>query len=154
MRILDYLCDNCIETDLDAASKEEVLKLLAEKAAEVRPELQAEDVLSVLKEREELGSTGIGGGVAIPHGKLRDLERLTIMLFRSRQGVPFEALDKRPVSIICLLLAPDDAAPVYLRILARVSRVLKDSATLERLMKAEGASEMKQIIGESESVIR
>jgi PTS system nitrogen regulatory IIA component len=154
LRILDYLCDNCIETDLEAESKEEVLRLLAEKAEAVRPELKASDVFGVLKEREDLGSTGIGGGIAIPHGKLQGLERLTIILFRSRKGVPFDSLDKRPVSVICLLLAPDDAAPIYLRILARVSRVLKDQKTFEGLMAATDAAEIKEVIGQAESVIR
>jgi len=151
LRILKYLCKDCIETDLKADSKDEVLRLLAEKSEQVCPGLDGGALLSVLKEREALGSTGIGGGIAIPHGKIAGLEKLSLLLFRSLQGVPFNALDGKPVRIIVLLVAPEDAPALYLRVLARISKLLKETNVIEALLSAEDREAMRDILAKADS---
>ncbi len=146
LRILDYICKDCISINVQADSKEDVLEKLAKKAAEVDSSLSAVTVYRVLRDREELGSTGIGGGVAIPHGKLPGLERMIIIVAVSPEGVSFDAVDKMPVKVIFLLLAPDDSATLYLKVLARISRFLKIPGAVERLIGARDQEEVRRII--------
>lgn len=148
MKILDFLGEGCIIPDISADSKDEALVRLVEKSVEREPSLTLEKVLAVIKEREQLGSTGIGGGVAIPHGKLADLGRVLIIVGRSREGVPFEAVDNRPVHIVVLLLAPDDSATVYLKLLARVSRLLKTPGVYEQILDAADEASVLKVIAE------
>jgi len=151
VRILNHLCAQGIDPDFQASSKEEVLKKLAEEAVNLAEGVDAGLIYDILHEREELGSTGIGQGIAIPHGKIPGLQKLSILVARCKDGVPFEASDSMPVYIIVLLLAPDDATTTYLKILARVSRVLKMKGVVERIRNAADAMEIKQIIGEAEN---
>ncbi|RKX60633.1 MAG: PTS sugar transporter subunit IIA [Thermodesulfobacteriota bacterium] len=148
VKILDFLCDRCIIPDLNTKSKEEALAGLAKRVAEIEPALDQDAVLSVLNEREQLGSTGIGDGVAIPHGKLPELDHMLILVGRSLEGIPFDAMDNRPVHIMFLLLAPDNSATPYLKLLAQVSRVLKTREVHKRIMEAPDASSIKKIIEE------
>ncbi len=151
MRIANHLSVQGIDTDFIASSKEEVLRRLAEKAVRLADGIDAGQIYDILREREELGSTGIGQGIAIPHGKIPGLEKLCMLVARCKNGVPFDASDAMPVYVIILLLAPDDATTTYLKILARVSRVLKMKGVVERIRSAEDASEIKQIIAEAEN---
>ncbi len=151
MRILNHLCDKGIDADFEAFSKEEVLKKLASEAVQIAEGIDAGQIYDVLHEREELGSTGIGKGIAIPHGKISGLERLCILVARCKKGVPFDAVDNMPVYVIVLLLAPDDATTSYLKILARVSRLLKMEGVVDRIRQALDVAEIKQIIAEAEN---
>ncbi len=153
MSILDYLCQSCIDTDLEAADKREVIAKLAAMAGKVSPSLDPTKVAKVLMEREALGTTGIGGGVAIPHGKLSDLDRLLLFFCRSKEGVPFDAIDHRPVKVVFLLLAPEDHATVYLRVLAKVSKLLKVEEAVEKLCRAEDWSSLVETIRALESKV-
>lgn len=148
VKIFDFLCDKCIIPDLNTKSKEEALANLAKRVAEIEPALDQDAVLSVLNEREQLGSTGIGGGVAIPHGKLPELDRMLILVGRSPGGIPFDAMDNRPVHIMFLLLAPDKSATPYLKLLAQVSRVLKTQEVHQRIMEASDALSIQKVIKE------
>ncbi|MEA1866548.1 MAG: PTS sugar transporter subunit IIA [Thermodesulfobacteriota bacterium] len=148
VKILDFICNRCIIPDLNTKSKEEALAGLAKRVAEIEPALNQDAVLSVLNEREQLGSTGIGGGVAIPHGKLPELGHMLILVGRSLGGIPFDAMDNRPVHIMFLLLAPDNSATQYLKLLAQVSRVLKTREVHKRIMEAPDASSIKKVIEE------
>jgi nitrogen PTS system EIIA component len=148
VKILDFLCDRCIIPDLNTKSKEDALANLAKRAAEIEPALNQDAVLSVLNEREQLGSTGIGGGVAIPHGKLPELDHMLILVGRSPGGIPFDAMDNGPVHIMFILLAPDKSATPYLRLLAQVSRVLKTQEVYQRIMEAPDALSIKKVINE------
>jgi len=125
VKIIDFLCNRCIIPNLNTKSKEDALVWLTKRVVEIEPALDQDAVLSVLREREQLGSTGIGGGVAIPHGKLRGLGHMLIVVGRSPDGIPFDAMDNLPVHIVFLLLAPDNSATLYLKVLAQVSRLLK-----------------------------
>jgi len=153
VKILDFLCNRCIIFNLNTKSKEEALASLAKRVAEVEPALDQDTVLSVLKEREQLGSTGIGSGVAIPHGKLHELGHMLIVVGRSPDGIPFDAMDNLPVHIMFLLLAPDDSATPYLKVLARVSRLLKSQEVLQRIMEAPDARSIQKVIEEMDGKI-
>ena len=151
MRILNYLCDNCIDPDFRAVAKEDALKKLASKAALAVGGVDARVIFKVLSEREGLGSTAIGKGIAIPHGKIPGLKKIAMLVFRCKEGVPFESADSRPVFVIVLLLAPDDATTAYLKVLARVSRALKMDGMVERIKDAGNVAEIKQILAEAEA---
>lgn len=153
MRILNYLCEDCIEPAFEASSKEAALKRLAELAVKALDGIDAEEIFEVLLEREELGTTAIGCGFAIPHGKISKLNRLSIIVARSKEGVPFDSLDGEPVFVIFLLLAPDDATPPYLRILARISRMLKSDENVIKLKNAGDSQEIRQIIEHAEDLL-
>jgi len=150
MKITDYLTPELVVDELPPAAKDEVLKILSDRVAEVVSGLSAETVLAVLKEREALGSTGIGGGIAIPHGKLAELKDIVILFARSREGVDFAAVDGQPVQLFFLLLAPESAAGTHLKILARISRMLKNQEFREKLLAAPGAAELHALIREED----
>jgi len=147
---LDFVCSKCILPDFQADSKEDALHLLAEHAARIHSGIDSEEIFNILQERENLGSTGIGHGVAIPHGKVPGLDRMLIIVARSKKGIPFNAVDNQDVHIIFLLLAPMDAAATYLKVLARVSRLLKKPGVYEALLQAESAEAMTRVIEEAD----
>ena len=132
--------------DLMATTKDDVLAELATSLAGRHPSLTKEDVLQVLHERERLGSTGIGDGIAIPHGKLRNSGNLMLLFARSCTGVAFGALDGRPVQLFFVLLAPQSAAGLHLKVLARISRILKDPAVRRELIMAQDTDALYTII--------
>lgn len=103
------------------------------------------DILAILSEREQIGSTGIGDGVAIPHGKLNNLSQIEICFGRSFGGVPFGAADNKPVHLFFLVLAPTDSSGPYLKTLARIARFLKSPHTRSRLLHAENSAEIANI---------
>lgn len=148
MKISDMLHKNYIVEDLKAAGKQEVLEELAGlfEAGNGHPEKRS--VVDVLMEREKLGSTGIGNGIAIPHGKMTGIEKILIGFGRSRKGIDFNALDGRPVHLFFLLLAPEASSGLHLRILAKISRMLTDEDFRSELMKAATADDLFQTIHE------
>ncbi len=150
MFITQFLCDNCIIDDFSPSSKDEALYILAEKTSSVSGGVEAEYILGILKERELLGSTGIGGGIAIPHGKVKGIDRLIVIFARSKSGVPFDAIDSMPVHIIFLLIAPDAASISYLKILSRISRLLKTEGFYNSLLQAEDVFSIKKLIKEAD----
>ena len=111
--------------DLKAASKDAVLQELADAVHDQYPEIETEALAAVLHEREQVGSTGVGNGVAIPHGKIFGIDRTVLCFGRSRKGIVFDAVDNRPVQLFVLILSPDGMAGEYLKTLAQVSRLLK-----------------------------
>jgi PTS system nitrogen regulatory IIA component len=146
MQISDLISSDHIITNLRANSKQDVLVELAGVLVRKNKILDKETVLSILLEREKLGSTGIGDGVAIPHGKLKGLDQVIVSLGRSLSGVPFDSVDGKPVQLLFLLLAPEESAGLYLRILAKLSRFLKNPVSKEKLLGAKSAEEMAEII--------
>jgi PTS system nitrogen regulatory IIA component len=152
VKLLDFLGEEHIVTDIGRCDKFRAIECLVDRAVKVLDRVDKSDVLRIIMEREELGSTGIGGGVAIPHGKLPQLDRMTILVGRSREGVDFDAIDNAPVNIIFLLLAPDDAATVYLKVLARISKMLKREGVLARLLEVEDESALLATIDEIDSL--
>ena len=141
MKILDNLKAEAIIADLRATDKKGVLQELTSVLTEVS-EVSQEEMVRVLLERERLGSTGIGGGIAIPHGKMKSISSLLMGFGRSRQGVDFDAMDGKRTHLFFLLLAPENSTGGHLKMLARISRLLKNSVFKERLMNAEDWREL------------
>lgn len=136
MEIVDLITPQCVIARLRAANKKQVLQELAKRAAETTG-LRERAIFDVLLERERLGTTGVGDGIAIPHGKLPELNRLHGLFARLDTPVDFDAVDDQPVDLIFLLLAPETAGADHLKALARVSRLLRDRATCEKLRGAD-----------------
>ena len=126
----------CIILELESTGKEAVLRELAGAVHDKCPSIDLDTMTQILAEREQLGSTGVGNGVAIPHGKVPGLEKLLLCFGRSSRGINFDAVDNRPVQLLVMILAPPDMAGEYLQTLARVSRLLKDSTTRNKLLQA------------------
>jgi PTS system nitrogen regulatory IIA component len=140
LRISEFLTEDMILPDLKATDKEGVLREMAHHLCSVAPGMQdaEERVVRALLDRERLGSTGVGEGVAIPHAKVSGLTRLTAAFGRSVRGVPFEAIDQQPVTLVVALLVPENSAGVHLKALARISRLLKNPAFRDGLQRASG----------------
>jgi PTS system nitrogen regulatory IIA component len=151
MKINAILQPDDIIPALAADTKEGVLAEMAARVEERHPGLKRQELLQILQERERLGSTGIGDGIAVPHGKLRGARELVMVFGRSRTGVEFSALDGRPVYLFFLLVAPDDAIGIHLKMLARISRILKDPAVRKALLEAPDAAAIHAIIREQDS---
>ena len=137
--------------DLRGTTKPEVLKELAAGLAAKHREIRLEDLTATLGERERLGSTAIGDGIAIPHGKLRGVNQIIGAFGRHPQGVDFESLDGNPTQLFFVLVAPEDSASLHLKALARVSRLLKDGAFREHLIAAPSAAEIFKLIKEEDA---
>ena len=150
MKIAELLNPAAIADDLKAENKDDALAELADALMRVEKGLDRDEVIRVLQEREHLGSTGIGHGLAIPHGKLNDIDRMLLCFGRSRGGIDFDSMDGEPAHLFFLLLAPVDAAGEHLKTLARVSKLLKDAGVRQRLLEAAGSEALFRIIREEE----
>ena len=141
MKLSDFLSPNRVLTDIQATVKKDALREVADFIATQKqdPTLSPKHLFNSIMDREELGSTGIGDGVAIPHAKIHGLKNLYACFARSSQGVNFEAIDSRPVQLIFMLLVPEDSAGLHLKALAWISRVLKEPGFREELIAAESA---------------
>ncbi len=150
MKICDVLHKEAILADLKARNKKGILEELVAPVADIA-KVQQEDLVRVLLERERLGSTGIGGGIGIPHGKMKNLENLVLGFGLSRKGVDFESLDGKPAHIFFLLVTPENSTGLHLKLLARISRILKNETFKNRLLEAGDRDEIFGIImGEDE----
>ena len=150
MKILDILNKDCIIPELGSQNKKEVLEELTGALSNSKANLDREALVEVLLERERLGSTGIGDGIAIPHGKIQDLDELILSFGRSSGGIEFDSMDGRPTHLFFLLIAPENSAGVHLRALAKISRLLKSAHFRQRLMEAGNKEEIFQVIQEED----
>ena len=150
MKILDILDKECIIPELRARTKREVLEELSGALLNCKANLDKEALVEVLLERERLGSTGIGDGIAIPHGKVQDLDELVLSFGRSTQGIDFDSMDGRPTHLFFLLIAPENSAGIHLRALAKISRLLKSSHFRQSLLEAGTEEELFQVIQEED----
>jgi nitrogen PTS system EIIA component len=148
MDVTDLVQPKAIIPSLKASSKKQVLQELARKASEVSGVDQRE-IFDVLLERERLGTTGVGHGIAIPHGKLPNLERIYGVFARMDQPIAFDSIDDEPVDLIFLLLAPEGAGADHLKALARVSRLLRDRSVCTKLRGCESADAIYALFGEA-----
>lgn len=151
MKITDFLNTKGIKIDLQATDKESALQELVDILAEIKDIGDKKSILRALIERENLGSTGIGQGIAIPHGKTDRVDGLVSVLGISRKGVNFEALDGEPVYIFFLLVAPKDTAGPHLKALAQISRLLRDSYFCELLRRCKTSKEVFDLIAKEEN---
>jgi PTS system nitrogen regulatory IIA component len=146
MRLSDILEEDNIIPDLKAKDKKGVLEELAEAIASHEPSLDKNSLVKVLLERERLGSTGIGDGVAIPHGKFPAVTQPIISFGRSRKGLDFDSMDGEPAFLFFLLVAPENAASIHLKALAKIAKILKNSAFRKVLMEAQNRQELYKTI--------
>jgi len=135
LKITDFLDTSRVIPDLKGRDKNSVLKEMADWMASEDPSLDARRLLEALLEREKISTTAIGEGVAIPHGKMPKVKRVSGVFARSLQGVDFDSLDGGLTHLFFLLVAPEDSAADHLKALARISRLLKDAAFRARLIK-------------------
>jgi len=148
MEISDLLMPTSVVARLRATSKKQALQELSQRAAKVSG-LGERQIFSILLEREKLGSTGVGQGVAIPHGRFAGLKGLHGVFARLDQPINFEAVDDQPVDLIFLLLAPESAGADHLKALARISRLLRDKSMCERLRGADDPEALYALLTDS-----
>jgi len=153
LKLIDLLPEKVIAPDLRADNKTDVLKEMIGLLYQAGKIDDQEKVLDVLLDRERLGSTGVGYGVAIPHGKYNSIDNLIAAFGRSKKGIDFDAVDHKPVHIFFLFLAPENAANLHLRVLARSCRLLKRDTFRESLMHAENAGEIVKIIAREDGAM-
>lgn len=146
MKITDFLTPDRVIADLTEKEKSAVLKEMAGQLAGSESGLDATQILKVLQDREKISTTAIGEGVAIPHGKLPNVQQVSALFARSLQGVDFASLDGEPTYLFFTLIAPQDAAADHLKALARISRLLKDPDLRRRLLAAATNQELYNII--------
>ncbi|GLR82290.1 PTS IIA-like nitrogen regulatory protein PtsN [Azospirillum sp. CT11-132] len=147
--MLDLISPHAILPNLKAGNKKQALQEMARKASELTGQHERA-IFDVLLERERLGTTGVGHGIAIPHGKLSSLDRVHGVFARLERPIDFDAIDEQPVDLIFLLLAPEQAGADHLKALARVSRLLRDQSMCEKLRGAESGDAMYALLTQHE----
>jgi PTS system nitrogen regulatory IIA component len=151
MKITDILSPEMVLPDLRGGDKPSVLKELAGCLCGKFNGIQIGELVAVLEERERLGSTAIGDGIAIPHGKLRGVNGILGVFGRHRAGVDFDSLDGKPTHLFFLLVAPEESSSLHLKALARVSRLLKDPPFREHLLSASDPAELYRLIKDEDT---
>lgn len=151
MKIMESLVRDAVILDLGVCNKREALAEMADALAKVEPQIEADRLLDVLLEREELQSTGIGEGVAIPHGKMAGLDRLVASFARSSEGIDFESIDGQPTHHFFLLVVPEHSGGQYLKALARISRFFRDPSFRRQLSEAESLDDVVRAIEEEDA---
>lgn len=149
MKISELLNREAIISDLHAVEKPSVIRELAT-VISASTKAPAEEIAKVLTEREQLGSTGIGGGIAIPHGKLDSVDSIVVGFGLSKKGVNYDSLDNKPVHIFFVLLTPENSTGGHLKVLAQISKLLKMEPLRKGLLAAESVDEIHQIISEQD----
>lgn len=150
MKIVDYLSPENVLPELSARTGDGVLEEFAQHLKSTGKIGDAASLVEILRDREKLGSTGIGHGVAIPHGRLRGLKEIIIAFGRSVQGIDFDAHDGQPVNLFFLLVAPEDSAGMHLKALARISRIVKNPECREALIKTASSGGIYGVISEED----
>ncbi len=145
MDLSDLISPDAILASLKANSKKQAIQAIAERASELTG-LDEREIFETLMQREKLGSTGVGGGIAIPHGKPQKLTRIFGLFARLAKPIDFEALDDQPVDLVFLLLAPEGAGADHLKALARVSRLLRNQQATEKLRAAKTAEALYALL--------
>jgi PTS system nitrogen regulatory IIA component len=146
VKITDFLTSDSVIPNLAGKDKQSVLDELAKKFASAHGVADSSRVLQVLHEREKISTTAIGEGVAIPHGKLADIDRLRAVFARSTAGVDFASLDGAPTHLFFALVGPENGAADHLKAMARISRLLKEQEFRDRLLRARSDRELFEII--------
>lgn len=147
MDLRDLITPEGIFPALKVKTKKQVLQELSERAAELTG-LNPRQVFEALLQRERLGSTGVGGGIAIPHGKITGISKIITLFARLDEKVEFESMDGEPVDLVFLLLAPETAGADHLKALARISRLLRDPAAIEKLRGSKDRSALYSVLTE------
>lgn len=149
MKIIDVLEEEAVLVNLKARDKKGAIEELVAPVARISG-IEDDILVRVLLDRERLGSTGIGNGIGIPHGKLKDLDRLLLGFGLSRKGIDFESMDGRPTHLFFLLVTPENSTGLHLKLLAKISKILKNEAFKKRLFAATQPSDIIDAIKEHE----
>lgn len=147
MDLCDLIAPEGVIPSLKSKSKKQVLQDLAAKATELT-NLNQREIFDTLLQRERLGSTGIGNGIAIPHGKISGLEKIICVFARLEEPIDFESVDGEPVDLVFLLLAPEGAGADHLKALARISRLLREPSATEKLRGSSSQSALYSLLTE------
>ena len=150
MRIVDYLKENDVLSKLHASTREGIIREMVDHLKELGKIDDPDELVNILLDREVLGSTGIGHGVAIPHGRLSGLNEILLVFGRSLEGIDFDAHDGEPVNLFFLLVAPEDSAGLHLKTLARISRIVKNPECRKALLSSDDRSTLYRTIEEED----
>ena len=150
MKLSDILRESSVIADIKGVTKREILFEMVETLKNAKLIDDIDSVVEIIMEREKLGSTGIGDGVAIPHGKMKKLNAILCVAALSKEGVNFDAVDRQPVHIFFLVLAPEDSASMHLKVLSRISKVLRDQSFIKKILKLADAHEIYTSIIETD----
>jgi PTS system nitrogen regulatory IIA component len=151
MKIVDLIRRDMVFPDLSADNKAGVIRELASHLASRHDRLDSDALSRVLIDREDLASTAIGEGVAVPHGKMRSVDGIVACLGRSRRGVDFGAMDGQPTHLFFVMVAPESSTGAHLKALARISRVFKDGQFRKHLLEAKDGNAMFEIIAQEDA---
>lgn len=152
MKLLDFLDSSLIDLHLSGTSKEQVLGRLVDLLINAGLVKQRDALLDALMEREGLGSTGIGHGVAIPHARTGELSKPAVAFARAEQEVDFDSIDGQPTRLFFLLVAPENGSNDHLHLLAKIARLMRDASTRERLLDVSGNEDVLSLLAECEAV--
>ncbi|WP_432736010.1 PTS sugar transporter subunit IIA [Maridesulfovibrio sp. FT414] len=147
MNISDSLAKDLVIYELESSDKSGVLREMVSALKASGLDVDVEKALKVLKDREKLGTTGIGDGIAIPHGKLEGLDEIVVIVGRSGEGIDFESLDMQPCRIFFMVLAPEQGAGAHLKVLAQISRQLKDPVYRQEFIGTGDKEELLKLLG-------
>jgi len=150
VKIMNYLKEEWVIPNLQGTDKRSVLKALSSVLVKPCQMASEEELLQVLLDREKLGSTGIGEGIAIPHGRLKKLKSFLISFGRSMKGVDFDSIDRKPSQLFFMVMAPENSAVDNLKLLGRIVTLLKDPSFKKRLIEAQSQKELFKIISEED----
>ncbi len=145
MELADILAERAVLSCTDVKTKRQLFEELAERAAELTGH-EAEELLAAITNREQLGSTGLGNGIAIPHGKIAGLKGVTAVFARLAQPIEFDSVDDQPVDIVMMLLAPAGAGADHLKALSRVARLLRTETVVEDLRRTEDPAKLHALL--------
>lgn len=145
MELADILSQQSIIACAKVASKRQLLQLLADRASELTG-LDSQVIFETLQNREQLGSTGLGNGIAIPHGKIKGLSGVVALFVRLAQPIDFDAVDDQPVDLVVMLLAPEGSGADHLKALSRVARLLRADGIVDRLRATKDETKLRDIL--------
>lgn len=148
MEIKDILSPGCTKSAVQGSSKKRILEIISQIAAQHIANTDQATILSSLLSREKMGSTGLGNGIALPHGRLANLENVLAVLVTSKPPIEFDAIDNKPVDIFFALLVPEDQAQGHLQTLATIASKLSDKSTVKALRNAGGSQQLFEIISQ------
>ncbi len=146
MKLSKFCEEDLVSFDLKADNKNDAIKELVDLASRSNMIRDRDEVLRAVQEREKLVTTGVGYGVAFPHAKTRALKGIVIAFARSDEGIEFQAMDKKPVSLFFLIAAPEDAIGAHLNVMARLSFLMKSEKNREKLLNARTAGEVFMVL--------
>ncbi|CAM3675489.1 PTS IIA-like nitrogen regulatory protein PtsN [Rheinheimera salexigens] len=146
INLTTMLTENCTKSAVLFNSKKRILEYIAELAQQQLPEVTEYSILESLMAREKLGSTGIGGGIAIPHGKLSNVEKPILVFVVSKEAIAFDANDNQPVDIFCAILLPEDQCQAHLSTLSSIAKLLSQKELTKKIRNAETNQQLYQLL--------